>query len=72
MKKLSVLAASVAVALCAGAMAANAGVVPGIGAAAIVAVEESKASVVTQARWFRHHHHRHHRHYSYRYYGRRW
>ena len=72
MKKLSVLAASVAVALCTGTVAATAGVAPGIGEAAKAVVAESKAGVVDQVRWRRHHHHRRHyvvivpRYYSYR------
>ena len=70
MKKISVLAATAVIALCAGSMTATAGVTPGVGEAAKSAVEETKAGVIEQVRYFRrHHHHHHHRRHHY---GRRW
>ena len=72
MKKISVLAATAFIALCAGSMSATAGVMPGVGEAAKSAVEETKAGVIEQVFFFRRHRHHHHHHHRRHHYGRRW
>ena len=76
MKKFGVFAALATAALGMGSLVAQAGVAPSIGEAAKVAVHDSKAGVVGQAHWRRHHHRRAYvyivpRSYGYRSY-RRW
>ena len=75
MKKFCVLTALATAALGMGGLAAQAAVAPAIGEAAKAVVVESKAGVVDQVHW-RRHHRRHYyyapRVYAYRSYGRRW